>query len=65
MDLALILGAAVFLGLVTTVLWARYLASRKAKPEKRGVGYRRDEIIIDPRAVPEFRPTWREKREAR
>jgi hypothetical protein len=65
MDRALILGAAVFFGLVAVMLWAQYLGSRKARRQEREVGYRRGEIVIDPRAVPEFKPTWREKREAR
>jgi hypothetical protein len=68
MDRALIIAAAVFFGIVAAALWANYLASRKAKRENREVGYRRAEILIDPNAVPEFKPTWRDlrdKREAR
>jgi len=66
MDQALIAAAAVFFGLVAILLWANYyLGSRKAKQETREVGYRRDEFIIDPRGVPEFKPTWRDMREKR
>jgi hypothetical protein len=63
MNQALITAAAVFFGLVAIVLWVDYLRSRKAKPENREVGYRRADIEIDARAVPQFRPTWREMRD--
>lgn len=63
MDQALIAAAAVFLGLVTVLLWANsYISSRKAKRETREVGYRRPEIHIDASAVPEFKPSWRSMR---
>ena len=62
MDQALILAVAVFFGVAAAALWASSLGSRKAKPEKREVGYQRGEIIINPNNVPEFKPTWREKR---
>jgi hypothetical protein len=66
MNQALIIGAAVFFGLAAFALWADYLRSRKAKRknrENREVGYRRPDIQIDPRAVPEFKPTWRDVRD--
>jgi hypothetical protein len=64
MDQALMITAAVFFGSVTVVLWVNNLCrSRKAKREKRQVGYLRPEIEIDAAAVPEFKPNWRELRD--
>ena len=63
MDPAIFTTAAVFFGLVAIALWANHLLrSRKTKNE-REVGYRREDIQIDPAAVPEFRPTWRDIRD--
>lgn len=57
------LAAAVFFGIVALVLWVDCLRSRKAKRENREVGYLRADIEIDARAVPQFRPTWRDMRD--
>jgi hypothetical protein len=64
MDQALMFAAAVFFGLITVVLWVNNLCrSRKAKSERREVGYLRSEIEINAAAVPEFKPTWRDLRD--
>jgi hypothetical protein len=61
MDWALIIAAAVSFGLAATALCTSYLRS-KAKRENRKVGYQREEIHIDAKKVPEFKPTWRNTR---
>jgi hypothetical protein len=61
-NLTVLVGLAVFIGLAATGLWVGYLRSRNAKSENRQVGYRREEIEINAAAVPEFKPTWRDMR---
>ena len=63
MDPAFFIAAAIFFGLVACALWINGLLSRRTKSEIRQVGYQRTDIEIDPRAVPEFKPTWRNLRD--
>ena len=63
MDSALIAAAIIFFGVAATALLANHLLSRKGKPEKREVGYQREEIQISAADVPEFKPTWRATRD--
>jgi hypothetical protein len=64
MDQGLMIAAAVVFGLITVVLWVNNLRrSRKAKGERREVGYLRPEIEINAAAVPEFKPSWRDLRD--
>lgn len=56
-----IAAATVSFGLAAIALCITYLRS-KAKRGNRQVGYRREEIQIDPANVPEFKPTWKDAR---
>jgi len=60
MDLMLIAGVIVLSGAAITAMWAKKSGSPKAKQSVREFGNRRDEIIIDPKSVSEFKPTWRD-----
>jgi hypothetical protein len=60
MDLMLIAGVIVLFGAGITAVWDKKLAPRKAKQSVRELGRGRDEIIIDPKSVTEFKPTWRD-----
>jgi hypothetical protein len=57
----LIAAATVSFGFAATALCISYLRSR-AKRRNRQIGYRREEMQIDPANVPEFKPTWRDAR---
>ena len=59
---ALVVTLNIGFGIAVATLWVKYLGSRNAKAQKRGVGYRREEIEIDPANVPQFKPTWRDAR---
>jgi hypothetical protein len=51
----------VFFGIAGAALWTNYCGSQ-AKHQNRKVGYRRDEIQIDPADVPQFKPNWQNSR---
>lgn len=52
----------VLFAIAAAAIWTNYFASWKVKRQKREVGYRRDEIQIDPAKVAPFKPTWRNAR---
>jgi len=60
MDLILIAGVIILCSAGITAVWAKNSGSRKAKHPVREAGRGRDEIIIDPKSVTEFKPTWRD-----
>jgi hypothetical protein len=57
MDWTFAISMTIPLGLAAVILRINHLRS-KAKRETRKVGYQREEIIIAPSNVPEFKSTW-------
>jgi len=62
MTWALITVTVVSFGLAAIMLYISNHLRSKAKHGNRQVGYRREEIQIDLANVPEFKPTWRDRR---
>jgi hypothetical protein len=60
MDWPFITAATIVFGLTAVVLWITFAISRKGKHVRREIGYRRQEIEINPAHVPTFKPTWHE-----
>ena len=59
MTWTLIAAAILSFFFAATALWVSYARSKK-KEIKRPRNFEREEFQIDPKNVPEFRPTWRD-----